>query len=101
MLLLGVILWTMVCLVFCIGIASALDFDFIGCTCGLVMFVLLVILPWLYYVDSRSEDLVTLKKNAWQCLGSHESTTTTFIQSGSTQIPVNTTVQVCDVYGRK
>jgi hypothetical protein len=44
--------------------------------------------------------LATLLKSEWRCTASHAETTTSFVKSGDVMVPITSTTNVCDAYGR-
>lgn len=54
----------------------------------------------LIYKDMRAETFA-LRKDSWACSMSHTETTTTYIQSGKTLVPMFSTSTVCDQWSRK
>lgn len=45
--------------------------------------------------------LATLLKSEWQCTSSHKEQSTSFVASGNVMIPITSTNDVCDSFGRR
>lgn len=63
--------------------------------------IILAFIPWQFYIQEKSPDLVTLKKNEWFCSQQHSEVTTSMIMTGKVMVPVTTTHEVCDQYNRR
>lgn len=64
------------------------------------LFFVMAALPWAFWSEQSSPDLVTLKKDAWACVASHTETTMVPISTGKTTTMVPQMHSVCDQYGR-
>jgi hypothetical protein len=45
-------------------------------------------------------ELATLLRSEWHCSAAHQETSTTYVKSGDVLVPMTSTSNVCDQYGR-
>ena len=65
---------------------------------GVLLFLLVVILPFAYLKEQESPILATLHKGSWVCSQTKEVVSTSFMQSGNVMIPITTTSEGCTAY---
>lgn len=63
----------------------------------IVLIFLLIGLPYIIYVDSKSETF-ELKKSQWTCLKSHSYQTTTYVKIGNILSPITSMHSDCVNY---
>lgn len=66
---------------------------------GVVLVALLIFIPYALYTESKKPGF-ELKKDEWHCEQSHTVTTTTFIMSGKTMVPIISSHQECTQWNR-
>lgn len=64
------------------------------------MWFVIGVIPLTYVHEKSGPKLATLLKSEWQCVNSHSEQSTTYVQSGKVMVPVTSTTDVCDAYGR-
>lgn len=84
---------------------AAEDFGFIGggICAALVgpLAALLAAAPFALIAHESGPKLATLLQSDWQCTAAHQETTTSYVQTGKVMVPVTSTSNVCDSYGRR
>jgi hypothetical protein len=99
-------MWTLGCIGAVIAVTGLLWTDgsripaFLCLATGLPVAVVCGALPWVIAADEAGPDLATLTKDEWRCTAQHTRTSTSYIMSGKVLVPVTSTHEVCDQYGR-
>lgn len=90
------------------GVIAYCLYDMIESIPGRIIGALIAIPIWVFFGltpmalihHEEGPQLATLLKSDWHCASSHQETNTTYVQSGKVMVPITSTTDVCDVYGR-